>query len=98
MVLLELGAPKRLRTPLPGLPPGLRSLSLLHEVTPFVAMGMAGGGVARAPWRPASDPITVVGAHLDLGGPLVRLTVGWEPRTGGVQLLLDAHPSWWPIL
>lgn len=98
MLLGRVERPVAVRLPAPGMPTGLRSVSLVREVAPFVAVGWARGAVAGAPWRPATDPVAVLGFRLDLGGPLARVELGWEPRTGGVQLLLDAHPSWWPIL
>src|SRR5690606_24858546 len=98
LVLVRLERPVTVRLPAPARPTGLRSVSLVREVAPFVAVGWAGGGVAGAPWQPSLDPLTVAGMRVDLGGPLARIELGWSPRAGSVRLLLDAHPTWWPIL
>ncbi|MCA9762572.1 MAG: hypothetical protein KC544_05505 [Gemmatimonadetes bacterium] len=98
LVLVRLERPVTVRLPAPGMPTGLRSVSLVREVAPFVAVGWAGGAVEGAPWQPSLDPVTVLGLRVDLGGPLARIELGWAPRAGSIRLLLDAHPTWWPIL
>jgi hypothetical protein len=86
------------RLPTPPIPT-LRHLPLPSAVAPFVAAGIAGGDLgSRVPWRATGRLEPVVGARLDLWGPLLRLEGGIALTTGRAALTLDIHPSWWPIL
>ena len=97
LVLVELARPWRIGLPAP-MGPRMAGNVLNSRVAPFVAVGMAREPMAGLPWQATGSLVPVLGARLDLWGPLLRAEVGWAPRTGGVSLMIDAHPDWWPLL
>jgi len=78
--------------------PQSRHFRLPSAVGPFVAAGVAGGGVAGVPWQATRRVEPVAGLRLDLWGPLLRVEAGVSLRTGNTAIYIDAHPDWWPLL
>ena len=97
LLTLELARPFEVKLAAP-VGPALAGNALKSQVTPFAGFGVARQPLEGMPWPATGDIVPVVGARLDLWGPLLRLEVGWAPRTGGLSLMLDAHPDWWPLL
>lgn len=97
LAVLELSHPLGVALPAP-IGPRLAGNALNSRVIPFVALGMAREPFEGLPWQATGDLVPVLGARLDLWGPLLRVELGWAPRTGGISLMLDAHPDWWPLL
>jgi hypothetical protein len=97
LVLVELARPWRVGLPAP-IGSRLAGNMLNSRVAPFVAVGVARGPMTGLPWRATASLVPVLGVRMDLWGPLLRTEVGWAPRTGGVSLMIDAHPDWWPLL
>ena len=95
--VIELSRPIGVSLPAP-FGPRLASNPLNSHVVPFVALGVASAPASGQPWIGTGALIPVLGARLDLWGPLVRLELGWAPRSGGFSVMLDAHPDWWPLL
>lgn len=95
--LLDLSRPIKLGVGMPG-SPWHGALDLISRVTPFVALGSAGGAVAGAPWSPIDSPEAVLGLRIDLASSTARLSLGWHPGGDRIYLGFDAHPDWWPIL
>ncbi|MES1259100.1 MAG: hypothetical protein ABUL71_00800, partial [Gemmatimonadota bacterium] len=75
-----------------------RYMRLQSVVAPYVAAGVAGGDIPTLPWRATGSIEPVVGARLDLWGPLFRIDAGMSLRTGRVGLSFDMHPDWWGIM
>lgn len=78
--------------------PYSRYVRLPSTLGPFVAAGIAGGPVAGVPWTATDRVEPVAGLRLDLWGPLLRVETGISIRTGRVEVTLDAHPDWWPLM
>ncbi len=78
--------------------PYSRYVPLPSTLGPFVAAGLAGGSVAGVPWSATDRVETVAGLRLDLWGPLLRVETGVSLRTGRVEVTVDAHPDWWPVM
>lgn len=93
----ELGWERPLGAPTPPFPYA-RYLPLPSTITPFVAAGVAGGDHAGVPWRGSGRIEGVAGVRVDLWGPLLRVEGGVSFRTGRIDLRVDAHPDWWPVL
>ncbi len=77
--------------------PTVRRISLPSIAGPFIAAGVAGGGL-RLPWQATGRVEAVAGLRVDLWGPLLRLEAASSLRTGHIGLTLDVHPDWWPVL
>jgi len=85
--------------PVPTPPvPGSRYATLPSTLAPFVAFGAAGGEEPGLRWRAGGPVQTVVGARLDLWGPLLRVEGGIALRTGNAEITVDVHPDWWPLM
>jgi hypothetical protein len=97
VLLAELARPWRIGVPAP-VGSRMTGNTLNSRVAPFVAVGVARQPLEGTPWPATGRLVPVLGARLDLWGPLLRLEVGWAPRTGGVSFMFDAHPDWWPLL
>lgn len=97
MLRVEVGRPLPLGLPVP-LGPRLARTVLSSRLTPYLALAAAGGDVVGVPWQGGGTVESVVGARLDLWGPLLRLDVGWALRQGRLGIAVDAHPDWWPLL
>jgi hypothetical protein len=98
MMRLQISRPIELSTPVPrvpGVPSGGR---LPSSLSPVVTVAAVGGEIPLAPGRHSDAIEASIGLRLDLWGPLVRLTLGWDPRRGNVGFVFDAHPDWWPML
>ena len=78
--------------------PFARRITLPSRVGVFVAAGMAGGDIPDVPWRADGRVHPVVGVRVDLWGPMARIEVGADLRSGRMAITFDAHPDWWPIL
>lgn len=94
---IEVAWARSLMVPTPPLP-DMRSVPLASSAAPFIAFGVAGGAVSRAPWMASGRVEPVAGIRLDLWGPLLRVEGGLSLRTGRVTVTVDAHPDWWPIM
>lgn len=94
---VEVALPLPVGVPAPGL--GRRTTGVLaSRVSPFLAAAVAGGGLRGMPWQATGEVEPVLGARLDLWGPLLRVEAGWAIRRGTFGVTLDAHPGWWPML
>jgi hypothetical protein len=97
LVTAELGWHHPLDLPAP--PIGrLDGVPLASRLGPFVALAVAGGGVAETRWQGGGRIETVLGLRADLWGPLLRVEAGVSLRTGRMGLTFDVHPDWWPLL
>ena len=67
-------------------------------LAPFVATGWASGSLEGLPWRTSDGLRPVLGVASDFLFGVVRIEAGWAVRSGRFGLVLDASPSWWPIL
>ena len=67
-------------------------------IAPFVAIGWADQPVEGLPWAASEGLRPVLGVASELLFNVVRVEAGWAPRAGRVSILLDASPSWWPVL
>lgn len=65
---------------------------------PFVAIGWSDQPVEGLPWAASDGLRPVLGVASELLFNVVRVEAGWAPRAGRVSILLDASPSWWPVL
>ncbi len=98
MWLTELSRPIPLAVQMPGVPRSALPMSLVSEITPFVAFGGVSGRLRdNLGWDRARHG-TVLGIRMSLGDPIARVTIGWHPASGGVLVAVDAHPLWWPLL
>jgi hypothetical protein len=68
------------------------------SIAPFVAVGWSDQEVEGLPWAASEGLRPVLGVASELLFNVVRVEAGWAPRTGRVAFLLDASPSWWPVL
>jgi hypothetical protein len=98
LLRVEVGRPVAVAVPIPALPGVPSQGGLESRLVPFVAVGRVAGAIERAPEPPSGSWRVSLGAHLDLWGPLLRLTVGWAPGPGRIGITFDAHPDWWPLL
>jgi|CXWL01.1.fsa_nt_gi hypothetical protein len=97
MVRAEVGWTHPVAIPTPPIP-NARGLQLPSTITPFLAIGAAGGDDPRWMWRAGGKVESAAGVRVDLWGPLLRVEGGISLRTGRIGLGVDAHPDWWPIL
>ena len=67
-------------------------------LAPFVATGWTSGSLEGLPWGTSDGLRPVVGVASDLLFGVLRLEAGWAVRSGRIGLVVDASPSWWPIL
>jgi hypothetical protein len=67
-------------------------------IAPFVAIGWSDQPVQGLPWAASEGLRPVLGVASELLFNVVRVEAGWAPRAGRVSFLLDASPSWWPVL
>jgi hypothetical protein len=67
-------------------------------LAPFVAAGWASGNLEGLPWGTSDGLRPVVGVASDFLFGVLRIEAGWAVRSGRVGVVLDASPSWWPIL
>ncbi len=89
----------RLAAPAPAIPLGpYVSTGNRLVLAPFVAVGVAGGAVARVPWRATGWLQPVAGIAVELFHRLLRVETGISLRTGRVGLSVDVDREWWEIL
>ena len=89
----------RLAAPAPAIPLGpYVSTGNRLVLAPFLATGVAGGGVAGVPWRASGRLQPVAGVGLELFHRLLRVETGVSLRTGRVGLSVDVEREWWKIL
>ncbi len=93
---VEVGWALPLAVPTPPIP-NARALSLPSTLTPFLAVGVAGGDQPAYPWRASARLEPVAGGYLDLWGPLLRIEGGIGLRSGHLAFGFDIHPDWWPL-
>lgn len=98
MWLMELSRPIPLAVQMSGVPRAMFPMSMVSEITPFVAFGGVSGRLRDNLGRDRAEHGTVLGLRMSLGDPIARVTIGWHPASGGVLLAVDAHPLWWPLL
>ncbi|MEO8452635.1 MAG: hypothetical protein ABI647_22775 [Gemmatimonadota bacterium] len=68
-------------------------------VAPFVAVGLAGAGLAGVPWMPSNGLRPVAGVAVELFSGALRVELAQPLRGGrGPGLILDFGRAWWPLL
>jgi hypothetical protein len=97
MVLVRAEWRVPLRLPTPGVGTWLEAGSAA-TIAPFAAVGWSERQVEGLPWSVTDGLRPVLGVASELLFNLFRVEAGWAPRTGQLAVLLDATPSWWPIL
>jgi hypothetical protein len=97
LILVELSRPWSIGLPSP-IDARLGGERLNSRVSPFVTVAAAGGRIEGLPGAEEGTVHATLGGRLDLWGPILRVELGWEPRTGVVTVGVDAHPDWWPVL
>jgi len=67
-------------------------------IGPFLAAGVAGGGMTAVPWVPSAGARTVAGIAVEGLFRLVRIEFGVALDGGGAGLAVDVAKPWWRIL
>jgi hypothetical protein len=67
-------------------------------LAPFAAVGWSDAPEPGLPWGATAGLRPVLGVASELLFNVLRVELGWALREGRVAVLLDASPSWWPIL
>ncbi|HEX9893619.1 MAG TPA: hypothetical protein VGA78_06825 [Gemmatimonadales bacterium] len=83
--------------PSPGLPGWVAAASGV-TIAPFAAVGWSDEAPAGLPWTVTDGLRPVLGVASELLFNVLRLEAGWAPRAGRWSVILDASPSWWPVL
>lgn len=68
------------------------------KVGPFVALGVAGGQLDGVSWQPSRGIRPVGGLAIEGLFGLVRLELGYDPRTARFGVQGDLSTGWWNVL
>jgi hypothetical protein len=67
-------------------------------LAPYVAAGWADRPLSGQPWEASGGVQPILGVASELLFQVIRIEAGWAPRTGGIGVVADLSPAWWPIL
>jgi len=68
------------------------------RIGPFVALGAAGGQLEGVTWQPSRGIRSVAGIAMEGLLGLVRLELGYDPRTSRFAVQGDLSTGWWKVL
>lgn len=68
------------------------------RISPFAAVGWAGGNPGGVPWEASDGARPVVGLSFGLAGDLLGVRVGWGLRSGRLGASVDIDRAFWPLL